>query len=78
MDVAEAAKRGDYGKERYEKIDFQRRVQEIFHKFKQSEPNWFCVDTSQQIDQIQETIRNEVLRIIEQDKEQSLGLLWPK
>jgi len=34
LDPEEAAKRGDYGTERYEKIEFQQTVRHIFQRLK--------------------------------------------
>jgi thymidylate kinase len=39
LTVEEAAKRGQYGEERYERVDFQKKVKEIFEK-KLSNNKW--------------------------------------
>lgn len=38
MPIEEASKRGEYGAERYEKVEFQRKVSNVYSKLKDS--NW--------------------------------------
>lgn len=62
MPVEEAAKRGQFGEERYEKIDFQIKVREKFMALKASdEANgvvpWHTIDASQSIDEIKAIIQ---------------------
>lgn len=50
MDVKQAALRGSYGEERYEKLDFQMEVQRSFHnihKITSSLLNWKVIDAAQ-------------------------------
>merc|ERR1719285_360522 len=50
MDVKQAAKRGSYGEERYEKLEFQIEVQRVFHfiqKITSGHLNWKVVDAAQ-------------------------------
>lgn len=74
MDPREAAKRGNYGEERYEKVDFQLKVQESFHKI--IGKTWMHIDASQAIDKIQNDIQAEADRVIEAAKEQPVQTLW--
>jgi dTMP kinase len=55
ISVDDALKRGDFGNERYEKADFQRKVKTIFEeKLMLADPQekWLKVDAMQSIDEI--------------------------
>ena len=66
MDVNDAAKRGNYGEERYEKIDFQKKVQEAYYKIKES--NWKVLNAKLPVNELQQSIQNiadEILKDVE-------------
>ena len=48
LSVEEAAKRGEFGKERYEKREFQERVLKEFEQLR--EPGWHWLDARKSID----------------------------
>jgi dTMP kinase len=84
MPVEEATKRGQYGEERYEKIDFQRVIQQKFLELKEDdrvsaggeEQEWFEVDATQSIEDIHEQIKVRVAAVIEGVKDKPIGALW--
>ncbi|GAM18940.1 hypothetical protein SAMD00019534_021150 [Acytostelium subglobosum LB1] len=50
MDSEETTKRGDYGNERYEKLDFQKKIKDIYEKrLLQSSNNWKQIDANRPI-----------------------------
>lgn len=56
LDIAPevAALRGDYGNERYERLDFQKRVYESYLKLE--DESWFKIDASQSMDKVEADI----------------------
>uniref|UniRef100_A0A6B2LIZ6 Thymidylate kinase n=1 Tax=Arcella intermedia TaxID=1963864 RepID=A0A6B2LIZ6_9EUKA len=62
LSINNAMQRGEFGSERYEKEDFQIKVQSIFEKLK--EDYWVSVDASQSIDNISKTILQTTLNKI--------------
>ena len=78
ISIEDAAKRGNYGEERYEKEEFQRVVRTKFMDLK-SRDNvpWFVLDATQSVESIHEsitTISNEVIENL--TDESPMGLLW--
>jgi dTMP kinase len=53
---------GDYGLERYEKVPFQKKVQEIFMKIK--DESWLVVDASEAIEEVSHTIMSQILVVV--------------
>ncbi len=65
-----AMKRGDFGKERYEKEEMQRKVSDLFlNTVKQ--PWWKIIDASPTQDEVEETIFKEVYGIIQHVKNEN-------
>nr|XP_047138630.1 LOW QUALITY PROTEIN: thymidylate kinase-like [Hydra vulgaris] len=62
IDIEDASVRGDYGCERYEVSDFQKKVQECFQNLK--EPSWNVIDARESIDCIHKTLCESVLKTI--------------
>lgn len=58
-----ASERGEYGKERYEKLEFQRQVAVQYQLLR--DPSWKEVDATQSVEAIQKIIRKEALKVIE-------------
>jgi dTMP kinase len=79
IDEAEAAKRGQYGQERYEKSDFQRQVNEKFAVLRERgqkvKENWVVVDGTGAVEDIHQKILALALKTIEEVKNTPLGSL---
>ncbi len=83
MPVEEAAKRGNYGEERYEKQDFQRLIQQKFLALQEEDralgqQEWLVVDATQSIEDVHSRIRDQVAAVIERVKQQPVGALWTR
>jgi dTMP kinase len=82
MPVEDAAKRGDFGQERYEKIDFQLRVREQFMALKAEDGArsggvpWHTIDASQSIETIRDAIRIIADKTVEESRGKAIGRLW--
>ena len=63
IDPRVASTRGDYGQERYEKVEFQAKVRSQFMVMKDKE--WFVVDATLPMDIITEMIRAKVNKTIQ-------------
>ena len=78
LDVSpeEAAKRGNYGDERYEKQDFQAKVRENYKKF--TDENWVNINTDGQTpDEIFDKVKETCLKVINLDDKGPIKPLWP-
>ncbi|XP_028405572.1 thymidylate kinase-like [Dendronephthya gigantea] len=75
MPLEEAAKRGQYGGERYEKLEFQRRVSNIYSVLK--EENWKVLNASKTIDDLHLDIKEIVENTINTSQNTKLKSLWP-
>ena len=79
MPVEEAAKRGAFGEERYEKIDFQNSVREKYHALRSADADslpWYTIDAAQSLDEVETQVREIVLRVVESSKDKPVGKLW--
>jgi dTMP kinase len=81
MPVENAAQRGDFGNERYEKIDFQKQVREKFMALKKGDEDaslvpWHTIDAQQSIENISEQINNIVDNVMEAVKEKPIRKLF--
>ena len=77
LDVSpeEASKRGDYGNEKYEKIEFQAKVRDNYKKLK--EDNWEVINTDgKTLDQVFIEVENIVKNVLTTDKG-NIQPLWP-
>jgi len=77
LDVSpeEASKRGDYGNEKYEKIEFQAKVRDNYRKLK--EDNWEVINTDGKTpDQVFMEVEKIVKNILVTDKG-NIQPLWP-
>jgi thymidylate kinase len=83
--------RGAYGEERYEKLVFQRQVQQQFRLLQArdescliagddftSSPEWAIVNAEQTIEEIQEEVQQIVSRVIDRVKQRPIQSLWRK
>lgn len=83
MPVEDAAKRGDFGQERYEKIDFQLKVREQFMALKaendasgSSRVPWHVVDAAQSIETIRDIIRGIADKTVADVQDRPISRLW--
>ncbi|XP_046853431.1 thymidylate kinase-like [Xenia sp. Carnegie-2017] len=75
LPLEEAAKRGKYGDERYENLEFQRKVSDVYSRLK--EQNWKILNASQSIDDLQDEIREIVEDVMNNTTDKKLQTLWP-
>ncbi|KAE9605219.1 putative dTMP kinase [Lupinus albus] len=72
-----ASERGGYGGERYEKLDFQKKVAESFKVL--HDASWKVVDACQPIEDVEKQLQEIVLNCVtECRKGKPLSLLWSK
>ena len=81
MPVEEAAQRGNYGEERYEKIDFQRTVRERFMALKKADEDggklpWYTLDARKSIDELKAEIQAIADKCVEGAQGEGLKRLW--
>lgn len=78
LDVSpeEAAKRGGFGKERYETTEFQAKVRENYNAL--MEDNWTIINTDgKTLDQVFLEIKDSVSAVIEKTNKGAVEELWP-
>ena len=73
--------RGNFGEERYEKIDFQKKVREQFLKLKaeddaKGELCWHVVDAAQSIEDVHNQIKQIVEKTVDEVANKPLNKLW--
>lgn len=77
LNPAEAALRGQFGKERYETSVFQRTVQQRFEQLmKDQTVNWQVIDAAQNIENVHKDITAHSLNAINKAQNLPLGELW--
>ncbi|CAE7879134.1 DTYMK [Symbiodinium sp. KB8] len=69
-----AAKRAEFGKERYEKVEFQEKVKKNFMKLK--DDNWKIVDATRPLEAIADDLFEDASRMIEEVDGKEVGRLW--
>ena len=75
--VDEASKRGEYGAERYERVDFQREVQKKYLELRDSDNGqWHMIDALQTKDDISKQIQKIVITVMNDCKVQPIKKLW--
>lgn len=72
LSPAEAKKRGGYGKERYEKTEFQDKVRSFYDRLSRASPLWKTLDASRPKDQLHEEIKKLVFDTIHQVRDEPL------
>ena len=75
--------RGNFGEERYEKIDFQKKVREQFMMLKNEDEtagtlDWHVVDARQSIEEIHSQITAIVNNVVASIEEKPVQKLWLK
>ncbi|XP_043851179.1 thymidylate kinase [Dromiciops gliroides] len=77
LSSGEAAKRGDFGKERYENNAFQEKaLQRFYQLMKDDTLNWKTIDASQSIEDLHTEIYSLSEETIETARETPVGELW--
>lgn len=74
MPVDSIKQRNGFGNERYEVLNFQHKVSEIYSKLK--EDNWEIVDASRPIDTIQEEMLKQTLNVVDVASDKKIEKLW--
>ena len=74
IDVEDASVRGDFGGERYEVSDFQKKVQKLFRSLE--DDSWRTVDARRSIEDIHSDLSGNVVEVMEQCKNKPLEKLW--
>lgn len=74
LNPVDAAKRGDYGGERYEDTDFQTKVERNFRELR--ETSWRVLDAARSIPEIESELLNLALEVVEKSGTAPLGSLW--
>ncbi|XP_022353211.1 thymidylate kinase isoform X3 [Enhydra lutris kenyoni] len=75
--LAEAAARGEFGRERYENGNFQERALRCFHQLMADETlNWKMVDASKSIEDVHKEIHALSVDTIQAVTQRPLGELW--
>jgi len=70
-----ASERGGYGGERYEKVEFQKRVADHYHSLRDS--TWKIVDGSLSMETVEEQLRELATNCIQESQEKPLtNLTW--
>jgi len=75
LSIEDAAKRGEYGQERYENVQFQRKVQSIFEEHLK-EPGWVVLDARKSVDHLHDEIRRLAVDVIARAQTTPLRSLW--
>ncbi|CAK9192834.1 unnamed protein product [Sphagnum jensenii] len=71
-----AAERGGYGGERYEKVEFQKKVEQNFKSLQDS--TWQNIDATQSIDTLESMIREAALKVVNDcHSGRELSHMWP-
>ncbi|XP_045875746.1 thymidylate kinase isoform X2 [Meles meles] len=77
LQLAEAAARGEFGRERYENGNFQERALRCFHQLMADETlNWKMVDASKSIEDVHKEIHALSVDTIQAVTQRPLGELW--
>eukprot|EP00658_Telonema_sp_P-2_P077346 TRINITY_DN6969_c0_g2_i5.p1 TRINITY_DN6969_c0_g2~~TRINITY_DN6969_c0_g2_i5.p1 ORF type:complete len:163 (-),score=58.94 TRINITY_DN6969_c0_g2_i5:84-572(-) len=63
MPIEDAAKRGEFGNERYEKVEFQKAVQQQFYQ--EMKEDWKVLDATLPIEELEKIINQHTLDTIE-------------
>eukprot|EP01116_Phalansterium_solitarium_P021748 TRINITY_DN6900_c1_g1_i1.p1 TRINITY_DN6900_c1_g1~~TRINITY_DN6900_c1_g1_i1.p1 ORF type:complete len:218 (-),score=26.01 TRINITY_DN6900_c1_g1_i1:183-836(-) len=77
LSIEDAAKRGEYGQERYENVDFQRKVEAIFQQ-KLKDSTWVVLDGRKTIDELHLEIQRVAGDAIARARTTPVGALWSK
>jgi len=73
--VQDVKKRSQYGEERYEKEEFQKKVRESFNKH-MIKSDWLVIDALKSMDEIESQVLSAVLETIQKVATQPIQTLW--
>lgn len=77
LSTSEAAKRGDFGNERYENSSFQEKVlQCYYHLMKDKTLNWKVIDASSSIEDLHHQIKSFAEEAMQEAQHEPIGELW--
>ncbi|EMP28640.1 Thymidylate kinase [Chelonia mydas] len=77
LSTLEAAKRGDFGNERYENSSFQEKVlQNYYHLIKDKTLNWKTIDASKSIEELHNEIKSFTEEVMQEVQNKPIGELW--
>uniref|UniRef100_A0A8D0HB91 Thymidylate kinase n=1 Tax=Sphenodon punctatus TaxID=8508 RepID=A0A8D0HB91_SPHPU len=77
LSTSEAAKRGDFGNERYENTFFQEKVLQCFHHLMTDKTlNWKTIDASKSIEDLHDEIKSIAEKVIQKVQPKPIGELW--
>jgi dTMP kinase len=87
--LTSSSQRGAYGEERYEKLEFQRQVQQQFRLLQARDdtlrqgaedssaaPEWTVINAEKSIEEIQQEVHEIVSRVIERVRYKPIQALW--
>ena len=74
LSPSEALKRAEFGGERYENIDFQKKVLESYESLRDS--SWKTVDASTDIETVHSQLLQLALEAIDESKDKPMHKLW--
>jgi dTMP kinase len=79
--IEEAAQRGQFGEERYEKVEFQKTVRDKFFTLQQKDEEqrsipWYVLDARKSIDELHQEISTIADEIIAQNNASPIKKLW--
>ncbi|XP_061492630.1 thymidylate kinase [Rhineura floridana] len=77
LSTSEAAKRGDFGNERYENSSFQEKVLQHFnHLMKDTTLSWKVIDASKNIEDLHNEIKSFAEEAMQEAQHKPIGELW--
>uniref|UniRef100_A0A8C6XR81 Thymidylate kinase n=1 Tax=Naja naja TaxID=35670 RepID=A0A8C6XR81_NAJNA len=77
LSTSEAAKRGEFGNERYENTSFQEKVLQCFyHLIKDKSLNWKLIDASKSVEDLHKEIKSFAEEAMQEAQHKPLGELW--
>ncbi|PVD18339.1 hypothetical protein C0Q70_20888 [Pomacea canaliculata] len=74
LNAQEAAMRGDYGTERYEQQDFQKKTASVFENLQ--DDSWKVIDAGKSVEELSAKIFEQAKDIVSSAKHRPLGYLW--
>eukprot|EP01027_Heterolobosea_sp_BB2_P013374 GEZU01019291.1.p1 GENE.GEZU01019291.1~~GEZU01019291.1.p1 ORF type:complete len:103 (-),score=30.78 GEZU01019291.1:44-352(-) len=74
LPLEHASARGDYGNERFEKIEIQKKVLEQYNKLRTTK--WAVIDASKTREEIHEEIFKVTTKVIQECQNRPIGTLW--
>ncbi|KAJ8727943.1 hypothetical protein PYW08_016328 [Mythimna loreyi] len=74
MPIDSIKQRNGFGAERYEVLNFQKKVSEMYSQLK--EDNWEVLDANRSIESIQEDLLERSLNVVNDVTDKNIGKLW--